>query len=88
MSCSVPVISSDVGGLPEVNIEGETGYLCQLDDVECMAKHAVNILSDQSLHDRLSANARKRAELFNQDVVVEMYEQFYKEVSDQVLKAH
>lgn len=86
MSCSVPVISSNIGGLPEVNIEGETGYLCDLDDIDCMAKHAVNILSDQSLFDQLSSNARKRAELFNQDLVVEMYEDFYKEVSDNVLK--
>lgn len=85
MSCSVPVISSNIGGLPEVNIEAETGYLCDLDDVDCMAKHAVNILSNQDLHDELSANARKRAELFNQDIVVEMYESFYKEVSEQVL---
>ncbi len=84
MSCSVPVISSNIGGLPEVNIEGDTGYLCDLDDVDCMAKHAVNILSNQALHDELSSNARKRAELFNQDFVVGMYEDFYNEVSSQV----
>ncbi|MBO6522731.1 MAG: N-acetyl-alpha-D-glucosaminyl L-malate synthase BshA [Balneolaceae bacterium] len=88
MSCSVPVISSNIGGLPEVNIEGETGYLCDLDDTDCMAKHAVNILSNQELHDELSSNARKRAELFNQDLVVEMYESFYKEVSEQALPVH
>tara|TARA_R110000868_G_scaffold259361_10_gene517460 strand:- start:1567 stop:2712 length:1146 start_codon:yes stop_codon:yes gene_type:complete len=86
MSCSVPVISSNVGGLPEVNIEGETGYLCDLDDNECMAKHAVNILSDQNLHNELSANARKRAELFNQDLIVGMYEDFYNEVSKKTLQ--
>lgn len=85
MSCSVPVISSNIGGLPEVNIEGETGYLCDLDDTDCMANHAFNILTDQDLHDRLSKNARKRAELFNQDLIVGMYEDFYKEVSSQVL---
>ena len=86
MSCSVPVISSNIGGLPEVNIEGETGYLCDLDDTECMAKHAVNILSNQELFDELSANARKRAALFNQDIVVKMYEDFYNEVREQVLE--
>lgn len=86
MSCSVPVISSNIGGLPEVNIEGETGYLCDLDDIDCMAKHAVNILSNQELHEELSANARKRAELFNQDLVVGMYEDFYKEVSQKTLQ--
>ncbi|NET33893.1 MAG: N-acetyl-alpha-D-glucosaminyl L-malate synthase BshA [Cyanothece sp. SIO1E1] len=81
MSCSVPVISSNIGGLPEVNIEGETGYLCDLDDIECMAEHAKNILTDDALHTRLSENARKRAELFNQDKVVGEYERFYEEVN-------
>lgn len=88
MSCSVPVISSRIGGLPEVNIEGETGYLCDLDDTDCMAKHAFNILTDQELHDRLSKNARKRAELFNQDLVVGQYEEFYKEVSEGLFQVH
>lgn len=86
MSCSVPVISSNIGGLPEVNVEGETGYLCDLDDTDCMARHAVNILSDDKLHSRLSANARKRAEQFNQDDIVTMYEDFYKVVSDKTLQ--
>lgn len=88
MSCSVPVISSNIGGLPEVNIEGETGYLCDLDNTDCMAEHAVRILTDEILFEKLSKNARKRAELFNQDLVVGHYEDFYKEVSQQVLQLH
>jgi N-acetyl-alpha-D-glucosaminyl L-malate synthase BshA len=85
MSCSVPVISSNIGGLPEVNVEDETGYLCDLDDIECMAEHAKNILSNPELHTRLSENARKRAETFNQDFVVRSYEEFYEEVSAQMV---
>lgn len=85
MSCSVPVISTNIGGLPELNIEGETGYLCDLDDTDCMARHAVNILTDDALHARLSENARKRAERFNQDVVVTQYEQFYEEVREKMI---
>ncbi|RNC83328.1 MAG: N-acetyl-alpha-D-glucosaminyl L-malate synthase BshA [Balneola sp.] len=88
MSCSVPVISSNIGGLPEVNVDGETGYLCDLDDTQCMADYAVNILTNPELHDTLSTNARKRAELFNQDLVVGMYESFYREVMDGVLQVH
>lgn len=88
MSCSVPVISSNIGGLPEVNVDGETGYLCDLDDTQCMADYALNILSNPELHNQLSANARKRAELFNQDLVVGMYEEFYREVMDGVLQVH
>ena len=80
MSCSVPVISSDIGGLPEVNIHGETGYACPLDDVTCMADYAVQILSTPSLHATLAKNARKRAKLFNQDHVVRQYEDFYEQV--------
>lgn len=88
MSCSVPVISSNIGGLPEVNIEGETGFLCDLDDSNCMAKHAVNVLTNEALHVELSANARKRAELFNQDLVVGQYEAFYKKMTEQTLQVH
>ncbi|MDX1617573.1 MAG: N-acetyl-alpha-D-glucosaminyl L-malate synthase BshA [Balneolaceae bacterium] len=80
MSCSVPVISTNIGGLPEVNIHGETGYLCDLDDVECMADYGVKILSDGKLHKELSRNARKRAELFEMDKVVTQYEEYYKEI--------
>ncbi|MAO65631.1 MAG: N-acetyl-alpha-D-glucosaminyl L-malate synthase BshA [Balneola sp.] len=81
MSCSVPVISSDIGGLPEVNIHGETGYLCDLDDVDCMADYGVKILSNPKLHQQMADNARKQAERFNQDEIVKQYEQFYEEVS-------
>lgn len=80
MSCSVPVISSNIGGLPEVNIHGETGFLCDLDDVDCMAEYAVKILTDKNLHDKLSQNARKRAELFNRDLIVQQYEELYEQV--------
>ena len=85
MSCSVPVISSNIGGLPEVNVHGETGYLCDLDDVACMAKYGVKILSDSDLHSTMAANARKQAERYNQDVVVEEYERFYEDVSAKLL---
>jgi N-acetyl-alpha-D-glucosaminyl L-malate synthase BshA len=78
MSCSVPVISSDVGGLPEVNIHGETGYLCGLDDISCMAEYGISLLSDEKLHAKMSAAARKRAELFELNNVVAEYENFYK----------
>ena len=80
MSCSVPVISSDIGGLPEVNVHGETGYFCALDDVNCMADYAVQILSNPILHSTLAKNARKRAEKFNENHVVLQYEGFYEQI--------
>ncbi len=85
MSCSVPVVSSDIGGLPEVNIHGETGYACELDDLDCMADYSVRILSNPELHAQLAHNARARAELFNQEEIVRNYEAFYEKVMTQSL---
>jgi N-acetyl-alpha-D-glucosaminyl L-malate synthase BshA len=79
MSCSVPVISSNIGGLPEVNVHGETGYLCDLDDIDCMGEYAVDILSDEKLHQRLSKNARKQAQKFEMSKVITKYEEYYKQ---------
>ena len=77
MSCSVPVISSNIGGLPEVNIHGETGYLCDLDDIDCMGDYAVKILSDEELHEEMSANARKQAQKFEMSKIITQYEEYY-----------
>lgn len=80
MSCSVPVISSNVGGLPEVNIDGETGFVCELADVECMGRSATKILKDEKLHKKMSKAARKRAENFEIDKIVSIYEEYYMQV--------
>jgi len=82
MSCSVPIISSNIGGLPEVNIHGETGYLCELGDIECLGRCATEILQDEELHKRMSENARKRAELFELDKIVTVYEDYYQEIKE------
>lgn len=87
MSCSVPVISSNVGGLPEVNIHGETGYTCDLDDIECMGRYAVKLLGDDELHDQLSKNARKHAEKFEMCNIVSRYEAYYTEVRNRMMEA-
>lgn len=80
MSCGVPVISSNIGGLPEVNIHGETGYLCDLGDVESMGDYSLKILKDDDLHRQMSENARRRAEHFELDRVVGVYEEYYKKI--------
>jgi len=82
MSCSVPVISSDIGGLPELNIHGETGYLCPLGDTDAMGDYAISIFKDEELHGRLSENARKRAEVFELNIVVDRYEAYYLSVME------
>jgi len=84
LSCSVPVISSDIGGLPEVNIHDETGYLCELGDTKKMGEYAIEILSDDDLHKRLSENARKQAERFEVSNVITLYEEYYQKLIDQL----
>lgn len=80
MSCGVPVVSFNIGGLPEVNIHGETGYMCELGDVECMGRCSTEILKDEKLHERMSKAARARAEKFEMDLVVKVYEDYYEEI--------
>lgn len=84
MSCGVPVISSDIGGLPEVNLEGVTGFLSPLEDVDSMAENAIRLLKDPERWARFSENARRQAERFKMADIVAQYEQFYDEVRDRL----
>lgn len=81
MACEVPVVASDVGGLPELIVHGETGFLCPLDDVEELTECTHKLLTDETLHDEMAAAARKRAvETFDIDRVVPRYEDYYERV--------
>ena len=80
MSCSVPVISSDVGGLPELNRDGVTGYVCALGDTDAMGAAAVKMLTDKALHQKMAKAARHRAEDFEQEKVIAQYEEYYMRV--------
>jgi N-acetyl-alpha-D-glucosaminyl L-malate synthase BshA len=82
MSCSVPVISSSIGGLPELNLHGETGYIAEMGDIDRMAKYSIEILSDEKKYKIFSRNARKRAILFDSDNIIMQYENFYGKVLD------
>lgn len=84
MSCGVPVISSDIGGLPEVNIEGVTGFLSPLEDVNSMATNAIRLLKDSEMWGRFSENARSQAERFSMPEIVSKYEDFYGEVKERI----
>ncbi len=80
MSCSVPVVSSSTGGLPELVVHGETGYIAELGDVQRMAKYATELLSDDRKLELFSQNARKRAvEKFRVDLIIPQYEKLYEE---------
>ncbi|HFA49496.1 MAG TPA: N-acetyl-alpha-D-glucosaminyl L-malate synthase BshA [Bacteroidetes bacterium] len=80
MACEVPVISSDAGGLPEVNIHGETGFISKIGDVEGMAKHAISILEDEEVLKKFRRNALKQAERFDIKHVLPQYEAYYEQV--------
>ncbi|MCC5925540.1 MAG: N-acetyl-alpha-D-glucosaminyl L-malate synthase BshA [Bacteroidetes bacterium] len=80
MSCGVPVVSSDVGGLPELNRDGVTGFVCKLEDVDAMADRVIAMFSDDDLHARMQKAARTRAEEFELDHVVAMYEAYYEKI--------
>lgn len=77
MACEVPVISSDTGGIPEVNINGVTGFLSHVGDVEDMAKNAMYILSDDKILKTFKDNALKQAQSFHIDKILPLYEEVY-----------
>ena len=77
MACRVPVISSNVGGLPEVNIHGQSGYLVEVGDIHAMANYALSILNDEPTLERFKDQARVQAQKFSIDLVVPRYEALY-----------
>ncbi len=84
MACNVPVVASHTGGLPEVVVHGETGYLAPVGDVEAMAEYALEVLSDETLQISMGEAARQRAEnVFDSKLVVPRYEAYYREVLGQ-----
>jgi L-malate glycosyltransferase len=77
MACGVPVISSNSGGIPEVNIDKETGFLHAVGDIDSMYASALKLLQDEKLLNQFKANARKRAEEFTLERILPMYEEIY-----------
>jgi N-acetyl-alpha-D-glucosaminyl L-malate synthase BshA len=84
MACEVPVISSNTGGIPEINIEGATGFLSEVGDVEEMAENAIKILVDEQTLSKFKSNALNQAKRFDIQKVLPQYESYY----DEVLASH
>lgn len=80
MACKVPVISTNTGGLPELNVNGETGFLSDVGDVDDMAKNAIYILENPERLAQFKENALNRAKQFDLSNILPIYEQYYKEV--------
>ncbi|MFD0988522.1 N-acetyl-alpha-D-glucosaminyl L-malate synthase BshA [Mariniflexile jejuense] len=85
MASSVPVISSNTGGIPEVNIHGVSGFLSNVGDVADMTKNALYILSDKDRLATFKTNARKTAEKYDLHTIVPQYEAIYQDTLSKCL---
>jgi len=83
MACGVPVIATQVGGLPELVEDGKSGYLLPLRDVEAMSARAIELLSNPQHHRELKIGARRRAEQFDRASTIDRYEAYYAKVLGQ-----
>jgi N-acetyl-alpha-D-glucosaminyl L-malate synthase BshA len=80
LASGVPVISTNTGGIPEVNKQGYSGFLSNVGDVQEMAANALKLLQNEELRLLFSAQARKRAARFSSEQIVPVYEQLYERI--------
>jgi N-acetyl-alpha-D-glucosaminyl L-malate synthase BshA len=83
MAVGVPVISSNTGGIPEVNLHGFSGYLADVGDTAKMAEFAIDLLLDTEKLNLFKQQAKKRAEVFSLDVILPIYENLYRDIMNQ-----
>ena len=83
MACEVPVISTNTGGLPELNVHGVTGFLSTVGDIEDMSNKALFVLDKDNLP-KFKENALKRAKEFDISRILPLYESYYQQVMDKV----
>ena len=79
MAANTPVISSNAGGIPEVNIQGETGYLAEIGNVDAMSNYAIKLLSDDQLLSEMKKKAKEQAIRFDLKNILPLYEKMYEE---------
>ena len=84
MMMKVPVISSNTGGLSEVNVEGKTGFLFDVGDIDGMAKKSIELLNNEDLLEQFKTNAQNEARKFDLNQIVDRYIAIYQDalVSD------
>ncbi|MFM9909449.1 MAG: N-acetyl-alpha-D-glucosaminyl L-malate synthase BshA [Chitinophagaceae bacterium] len=84
MAAKVPVISTNTGGLPEVNIHGYSGFLSDVGDVDDMAKNAIYILEDESRLSKFKSNAYEQVKKFQIQNILPIYEELYRNTIESV----
>ena len=84
MACGVPVVSSSVGGLPELVKHNDSGFIAEIGDIDRMSKYVIDLLTNSRKYEIFSNNARRRAiELFGIDKIVPYYENYYQTVLEE-----
>ncbi|MCC7302741.1 MAG: N-acetyl-alpha-D-glucosaminyl L-malate synthase BshA [Bacteroidia bacterium] len=83
MACGVPVISSNTGGIPEVNIHSRTGFLSEVGNIEEMAENAVRLLSDHVMLEQFRKNCLEQSARFDVSMILPQYEKIYRKVLQQ-----
>jgi N-acetyl-alpha-D-glucosaminyl L-malate synthase BshA len=78
MAAYTPVISSNAGGIPEVNIQGETGFLAEIGNVEAMSNYTIKLLSNDELLTKMKKNAKDQAIKFDLKNILPIYEEMYR----------
>lgn len=78
MAANTPVISSNAGGIPEVNIQGETGFLAEIGNVEAMSNYTIKLLSNEELLTKMKKNAKEQAIKFDLKNILPIYEEMYR----------
>ncbi|MCB9260785.1 MAG: N-acetyl-alpha-D-glucosaminyl L-malate synthase BshA [Flavobacteriales bacterium] len=84
MACEVPVISTNTGGQPEVNIDGVTGYTTNVGDIELMAEKALYILNSDDVLRKFKDNAVAHAKTYDIHSICPLYEQYYEKIINRV----
>lgn len=87
MACEVPVISSNAGGIPEVNIHGVTGYVCEIGDIETMSSLCIQLLSDEETLRQFRINAYNQSKNFDITSLLPEYISFYESILTQCTKS-
>jgi glycosyltransferase involved in cell wall biosynthesis len=80
MACGVPVISTNAGGLPEINVNGKTGYLSEVGDVTDMSDKSIYILESEERLEQFKDAAINHARTFEKSRIIPLYEQLYDRV--------
>src|SRR5699024_10027603 len=80
MACRVPVISSNIGGIPEVNEEGVTGFLSDVGDIRAMSANTLKLLQNPELHEKFRQNADQQANTVELQTILPYYEAYYQEI--------